>query len=343
MKHKTKKLIYNIVTCITIIVTLVWVCSKFVHIGNVEYTENAQVKQHIVPVNARVQGFVKEVRFDEYAEVKKGDTLLVIEPAEFNYRVAQAEAAYLNATADKQAMKKVISTTNTNLAVTEASIKEANIHLANAERNYKRFDKLLAQNAVTRQQYDDVKTHFEAAKARCEMLNQQKRSIEAVRAEQTTRLDQNEAGIRVAEASLELARLNLSYTVIVAPSDGITGRKDIHEGQLVQPGQTIVNIVSRTDKWVMANYKESQIANIKVGCEVEMEIDAIPDHKFSGVVTSISGATGSSFSLIPQDNSSGNFVKIEQRIPVRIDFADNDAEAMSRVGAGMNVECKVRY
>jgi len=287
MKHKTKKLIYNIVTCITIIVTLVWVCSKFVHIGNVEYTENAQVKQHIVPVNARVQGFVKEVRFDEYAEVKKGDTLLVIEPAEFNYRVAQAEAAYLNATADKQAMKKVISTTNTNLAVTEASIKEANIHLANAERNYKRFDKLLAQNAVTRQQYDDVKTHFEAAKARCEMLNQQKRSIEAVRAEQTTRLDQNEAGIRVAEASLELARLNLSYTVIVAPSDGITGRKDIHEGQLVQPGQTIVNIVSRTDKWVMANYKESQIANIKVGCEVEMEIDAIPDHKFSGVVTSI--------------------------------------------------------
>ena len=343
MKHKTKKLIYNIVTCITIIVTLVWVCSKFVHIGNVEYTENAQVKQHIVPVNARVQGFVKEVRFDEYSEVKRGDTLLVIEPAEFNYRVAQAEAAYLNATADKQAMKKVISTTNTNLAVTEASIKEANIHLANAERNYKRFDKLLAQNAVTRQQYDDVKTHYEAAKARCEMLNQQKRSIEAVRAEQTTRLDQNEAGIRVAEASLELARLNLSYTVIVAPSDGITGRKDIHEGQLVQPGQTIVNIVSRTDKWVMANYKESQIANIKVGCEVEMEIDAIPDHKFSGVVTSISGATGASFSLIPQDNSSGNFVKIEQRIPVRIDFADNDAEAMSRVGAGMNVECKVLY
>lgn len=343
MKHKTKKMVYNIVTCITIIVTLVWVCSKFVHIGNVEYTENAQVKQHIVPVNARVQGFVKEIRFEEYAEVKKGDTLLVIEPAEFNYRVAQAEAAYLNATADKQAMKKVISTTNTNLAVTEASIKEANIHLANAERNYKRFEKLLAQNAVTRQQYDDVKTHYEAAKARCEMLNQQKRSIEAVRAEQTTRLDQNEAGIRVAEASLELARLNLSYTVVVAPADGVTGRKDIHEGQLVQPGQTIVNIVSCTDKWVMANYKESQIANIKVGCEVEMEVDAIPDHKFSGVVTSISGATGASFSLIPQDNSSGNFVKIEQRIPVRIDFVGNDEEMMRKVGAGMNVECKVLY
>ena len=343
MKHKTKKLIYNIVTCITIIVTLVWVCSKFVHIGNIEYTENAQVKQHIVPVNARVQGFVKEVRFDEYNEVKRGDTLLIIEPAEFNYRVAQAEAALQNAHADHKAMHKVISTTNTNLPVTEAGIKEAKIQLDNAERNYRRFERLLAQNAVTRQQYDDMKTHFEAAKARHEMLLRQRESIRSVSAEQTTRLGQNEAGVRLAEAALELARLNLSYTVIVAPSDGITGRKDIHEGQLVQPGQTIVNIVSRTDKWVMANYKESQIANIKVGCEVEMEIDAIPDHKFSGVVTSISGATGSSFSLIPQDNSSGNFVKIEQRIPVRIDFADNDAEAMSRVGAGMNVECKVLY
>ena len=102
MKHKTKKIIYNLVTCITIIVTLVWVCSKFVHLGNVEFTENAQVKQHIVPVNARVQGFVKEVRFNEYSEVKKGDTLLIIEQAEFNYHLAQANAAYLNAVADKR-------------------------------------------------------------------------------------------------------------------------------------------------------------------------------------------------------------------------------------------------
>lgn len=343
MKIKTKKLIYNVITCITIVVTLAWVCSKFVHLGNVEFTENAQVKQHIVPVNARVQGFVKEIRFDEYAEVKKGDTLLIIEQAEFNYRLAQAEAAYLNAVTDKSAMKKVISTTNTNLTVTEASIKEANIILENAERNYKRFEKLLAQNAVTRQQYDDVKTHYDAAKARCEMLNQQKRSIEAVKEEQTTRLDQNEAGIRVAEASLELARLNHSYTVIVAPADGVTGRKSIHEGQLVQPGQTIVDIVSHTDKWIMANYKETQMANIEVGNEVEIEVDAVGDYKFKGVVTSISRATGASFSLMPQDNSSGNFVKIEQRIPVRIDFTDNDAEMMRKVGAGMNVECKVLY
>lgn len=343
MKIKTKKLIYNIITCFAIAIALVWVCSKFVHLGNVEYTENAQVKQHIVPVNARVQGFIKEVRFDEYSEVKKGDTLLIIEQAEFNYRLAQAEAAYLNAVTDKKAMKKAISTTNTNLSVTEASLKEAKIHLANAERNYKRFEKLLAQNAVTRKQYDDMTTQYEAAKARCEMLGQQKESIKAVREEQTTRLDQNEAAIRVAEASLELARLNHSYTVIVAPSDGVTGRKEIHEGQLLQPGQCVVNIVSHTDKWIMANYKESQIANIKEGSEVEIEVDAVQNYIFKGVVTSISGATGASFSLMPQDNSSGNFVKIEQRIPVRIDFVECDKEVLRRVGAGMNVECKVLY
>ncbi|MBR6655426.1 MAG: HlyD family secretion protein [Alistipes sp.] len=343
MKHKTKKIIYNIITCATIIVTLVWVCSKFVHFGNVEFTENAQVQQHIVPVNARVQGFVKEVRFDEYTEVKKGDTLLVIEPAEFNYRLAQAEAAYINAVADKEAMHKVISTTNANKTVTEATIKEAEVLLKNAERNYRRFEQLLAQNAVTRQQYDDVKTHYEATKARCEVLKSQKQSVNAVGEEQKTRLEQNEAAIRVATASLELAKLNLSYTVIIAPADGITGRKKIQEGQLVQPGQTVVDIVSHTDKWVMANYKERQIANIREGSEVEIKVDAIKDYIFKGVVTSISGATGSSYSLMPQDNSSGNFVKIEQRIPVRIDFVGNDDAMMRKLSAGMNVECKVLY
>ena len=115
-------------------------------------------------------------------------------------------------------------------------------------------------------------------------------------------------------------------------------------GQLIQPGQTLVDIVDSEDKWIVANYKETQTANINIGQEVKIEVDAVPDHKFKGVVSSISRATGASFSLMPQDNSSGNFVKIEQRIPVRIDFTeDNDAEAMQRVSAGMNVECKVLY
>ena len=344
MTKKTKKLIYNIVACVLLLGAILWVCEKFVHLGDVEFTENAQVKQFIVPVNSRVQGYIKEVRFEEYAKVSKGDTLVIIEDAEYRYMVAQAEANLANARTGKDAMHNVISTTQSNLTVTDASIEEARIHLENAERNYLRFSALYEQNAVTRQQYDDMNTAYLAAKARFEMLSRQKESVQSVGREQSTRLGQNEAGIKLAEAALELARLNLSYTVILAPCDGYMGRKEIQVGQLIQPGQTLVDIVDSEDKWIVANYKETQTANITEGCEVEIEVDAVPGHTFKGVVRSVSRATGSSFSLMPQDNSSGNFVKIEQRIPVRIDFAkDNDAEAMARVKAGMNVECKVLY
>ncbi|MBQ8493496.1 MAG: HlyD family secretion protein [Alistipes sp.] len=344
MKLRTKKILYNTFAVALLGAALVWVCAKFVHLGNVEFTDNAQVEQHIVPVDARVQGFVKEVRFEEYERVEKGDTLLIIEDTEYRFLVAQAEAGYQNATTDKDAMHNVISTTKSNIAVTDASLEEARIRLENAERNYQRYSNLLADGAVTRQQHDDMETEYEAAKARYEVLLKQRASVEAVGREQNTRLGQNDAGIAVAAAALDLARLNLSYTVVLAPCSGVTGRKDIHVGQLVHPGQRIVDIVDESEKWVVANYKETQTANIRVGQEVEVEVDAVPDHTFKGVVRSISRATGASFSLMPQDNSSGNFVKIEQRIPVRIDFAeDNDAEAMARVSAGMNVECKVLY
>ena len=344
MTKKTKKLIYNIVACILLLGAISWVCAKFIHLGDVEFTENAQVKQLIVPVNSRVQGYIKEARFDEYQRVSRGDTLVIIEDAEYRYMVAQAEANLANAKSGKDAMHNVISTTSTNISVTDASIEEARIVFENAERNYKRFSKLYEQSAVTRQQYDDMNTAYLAAKARYDMLCRQKESVQAISREQNTRLGQNEAGIKLAEAALELARLNLSYTVVLAPCDGYTGRKEIQEGQLIQPGQTLVDVVDAEEKWIVANYKETQTANITEGCEVEIEVDAVPDHKFKGVVRSISRATGASFSLMPQDNSSGNFVKIEQRIPVRIDFTeDNDAEAMERVSAGMNVECKVLY
>lgn len=344
MTRKKKKLIYNIFACILLVGAIFWVCEKFIHLGNVEFTENAQVKQLIVPVNSRVQGFIKKVCFDEYAKVTKGDTLVVIENTEYRYMVAQAEANLENAITGKNAMQNVISTTNTNLTITDASIEEARILLENAERNYKRFSILYEQNAVTRQQYDDTQTAYLSAKARYELLNRQKESVRSIGREQNTRLGQNEAGIKLAEAALELARLNLSYTVILAPCDGFTGRKEIQQGQLIQAGQTLINIVDSEEKWIVANYKETQTANIQVGQKVEIEVDAIPDYKFKGIVRSVSRATGASFSLMPQDNSSGNFVKIEQRIPIRIDFTkENNSEVMERVSAGMNVECKVLY
>ncbi len=339
-----RRMIQNVVLVIIILSGLIWVGSHFIHGGTVEYTDNAQVKQHLVPVNTRVLGFIKKIYFDEYQWVHKGDTLLVIEDAEYRLQVAQAEANYQNALAGKDVMYTTIHTTQSNISVADAGIEEAQVRLQNAEKEYLRYQKLLENAAVTLQQFDRVKTEYEAARAKFEQISRQKKSATLVKQEQTQRLEQNEANIRLAEAALDLARLNLSYTVIVAAVDGVTGRKNIHEGELVQPGQTLVTLVDAAEKWVVANYKERQIAHINEGQVVRISVDAIPGVTFEGYVQAISTATGASYSLIPQDNSAGNFVKVEQRIPVKIAFsARNEPEQMERLRAGMNVECRVNY
>lgn len=263
-------MIYNILILCFLVGGLVYVCSRFIHLGNVEYTDNAQVRQHITPVNTRVQGFIKKICFEEFQPVKKGDTLLIIEDAEFKLRVAQAEADLSNALAGRSVTTAGIETTQSNIGVSDASIEEVKVTMENARRELQRYEKLLKEDAVTRQQYDNIKTAYEAAKARYQQASRAKRSTSLVKNEQTHRLGQNEAAVKLAKANLDLARLNLSYTVITATCDGITGRKNIHEGQLVQPGQAMVDIVDGTDLWVVANYREKQLPNIHEGA------DAVP-------------------------------------------------------------------
>ena len=343
MIRNKKRAISNFFILLVLAAGISWVCGKFIHLGNVEYTDNAQVKQHITPINTRVPGFIKKIYFEEYQKVRKGDTLLVIEDSEYLLRLAQAEANYQNALVGKDAMHTTISTTQSNILVTDAGIREAAVRLKNAEADYKRYTEMIKKHAVTVQQYDRVKTEYEAAKARYEQMTRQKQSTSLVKHEQTQRLEQNDAAIKVAAAELNLAKLNLSYTVIVATADGMTGRKNIHEGQLVQPGQTMVTLIDETEKWVIANYKETQTSVMQNGQKVDIQVDAVPGVKFTGVVSSISDATGASYSLIPQNNSAGNFVKVEQRIPVRIEFTQNNRpEDLQRLRAGMNVECYVK-
>ncbi|MCE8780906.1 MULTISPECIES: HlyD family secretion protein [Bacteroides] len=341
--RKIKKLIYNTIVIALLIIGMAYVCSRFIHLGNVEYTDNAQVKQHITPVNTRVQGFIKKIYFEEYKPVHKGDTLLVIEDSEFKLRLAQAEADLANAQAGQQITHAGIATTQNNIAVNDAGIEEVRVQRANAERELQRYKKLLDKDAVTRQQYDKVKTTYDAINARYEQVLRMKHSTSLTKDEQTHRLGQNEAAIRLAQATVDLARLNLSYTVVIATCDGMTGHKGIHEGQLVQPGQTMVDIVDNSDLWVIANYRETQLPNIKEGADVTFTADAVPGVVYKGVVESISDATGAAFSLIPQDNATGNFVKVEQRIPVRIRLQGNEADEVHRLRTGFNVECKVRY
>lgn len=344
MNRKIRRIISNTIVVIAILIAFVGVCTRFFHFGRVEYTDNAQVRQHIVPINSRIQGFIKKVYFDEYQQVHKGDTLALIEDAEFVLRLAQAEADYRNAISGQQVASTGVSTTRNNVAVSDASLQEAKILLDNAERDYIRYRNLLEQDAVTRQQYDGMETAYLTAKARYELLTRQKKSASLVTLEQSQRLEQTEAGIKIAEAALALARLNLSYTVIIAPCDGVTGRKNIQEGQLVQPGQALLSLIDENDKWVVANYKETQMQNIVSGREVEIKVDALPEVILKGVVCSVSQATGASLSLLPQDNSAGNFVKVEQRIPVKIEFTgENEVRNIERLRAGMNVQCTINY
>lgn len=342
LTRKVKKLTYNTVIVCLLAAGLIYVCSRFFHPG-VEYTDNAQVKQHITPVNTRVQGFIQRICFDEYKPVHKGDTLVIIEDTEFRLRLAQAEADLANALAGQEATTAGIATTQNNLSVNDAGIAEVRVQLENARRELERYKKLLAEDAVTRQQYDNIATAYEATKARYEQVSRVKHSTSLTKNEQTHRLGQNEAAVRLAQAAVELARLNLSYTVITATCDGVTGRKDIHEGQLVQPGQTMVDIVDGSDLWVIANYRETQLPHIHEGDRVTLTADAVPGVTYTGTVESISDATGAAFSLIPQDNATGNFVKVEQRVPVRISLSGNDPERLKLLRAGFNVECKVKH
>lgn len=340
-KKRILRISYNIFILLLLLAGISLVIDHFAHFGRVEFTDNAQVRQHITPVDTRVQAFIKEIRFEEYKPVHKGDTLVVLEDAEFRLRLAQAEADLANALAGRRVTSTGIRTTETDMEVTDASIEEARVALENAQREDSRYSRLLEEDAVTKQQYDDKHTAFLAAQARYDQAVRRRAALASTKNEQGHRLYQNEASIEVAQAAVDLAKLNLSYTVVLATADGVLGKKTIHEGQLVQPGQTLAEIVDSTEIWVVANYKETQLQHIAVGSKVDVTVDAVPDVVFEGTVERISDATGSAFSLIPQDNATGNFVKVEQRIPVRITLSEH--KDLTKLRAGMNVECEIAY
>ena len=342
-KHRLTTLIYNTVIIAFLLIGAAIVIMQFVHFGNVEFTDNARVRQHITPQNTRVQGFIREIRFKEFQPVRKGDTLAIIEPAEFQLRLAQAKADLARAEQGSKATGSSIQTTEGNIHVTEAGIEEARAQMDNAQREDKRFGKLLAEDAVTQQQYDNVHTAYLAAKARYEQVQRSRATQHMVKQEQRHHLSAANAQLEVARAAVNLARLNLSYCYITATCDGVLGTKDIQEGQLLQPGQTLVSIVSDDEKWVEANYKESQLPHIKVGSKVKIKADAVPNEEYEGTVERISEATGSAFSLLPIDNATGNFVKVEQRVTVRISLNGNDEAKLKQLHAGYNVECEVMY
>ncbi|MDH1883083.1 HlyD family secretion protein [Empedobacter sp. GD03797] len=354
-KSNFAKLI-NLVVLVMVLGGLFWVVKSYFNFGNDKYTNAAQVESFINPINTRVSAYIKEIRFVEHQPVKKGDTLLILDNREILTQVGQAEAAYMAALASKNVTSQSVNTASNNVntvganvQAASAGIKAAKARLWNAEQNFKRYQNLLKDEAVTRQQFDQIKTEYESQKAQLEVQIAQLQSVvntktssELTVNEVKSRIGLNDAEIKRVESALEMAKLNLSYTVITAPHDGIMGRRSVNVGQLLNPSQQVATIVDINNVWITANYRENQMENVKIGGLAKVTVDALGGKEFEGKITAISGATGARYSAVPVDNSTGNFVKVQQRIPVRIEFTDkNKIEDLKQLRAGMNVQVTI--
>lgn len=338
IRIKIRNIIVNTVCILLVLAGISWTVHYFWKYVNYEITNDAVVDQYVIPVNIRVPGYIQEVRFTEHQFVHAGDTILILDDREYRIKKKDAEAALMDARAVRDALGSGIHTSEVNVSVQDANIAETKARLWHLEQDYRRYANLLKEESVSRQQYEQVKADYEAMQARYEALTHQKQAAQSQYSETNKKTGSADAAILRKEAELEMAELNLSYTVVTAPYDGYMGRRTLEKGQLVQAGQTLTYLVRGQDKWITANYKETQIPNIYIGQKVLIKVDAWRQRTFHGVVTAISEATGSKYSLVPTDNSAGNFVKIQQRIPVRIDLQDVSLEDMQLLRAGMMVE-----
>ena len=336
-----RRLVVSLV-CIGIIAYgLLRLVDVFIEYTASETCNDAQIEQYITPVNLRASGYIAKVCFKEHQEVHKGDTLLILDDREYRIRLMEAEAALKDAKAGANVNSATEQTTQTSASVYSASIDEIEVRLAKLSKDIERYRNLVANKAATPIQLEQLEVEYDATKKKLEAARKQQEAAYKGVNEVTTRRGNVDAAIQRAEAAVEMARLNLSYCVVVAPCDGKLGRRTIEEGQMVNAGTTITYIIPDNQKWVIANYKETQIENLHVGQKVRMTVDALNNEVFEGTVTAISGATGAKYSLVPTDNSAGNFVKIQQRVPVRIDFTNISKEDNDRLAAGMMVVVKV--
>lgn len=333
-KNKSNKVL-TVVGVLVLCIGLVWIASIFFSFDNSTTTDDAQVEQYISSINVRASGYIQEIRFTEHQYVHKGDTLLIIDNREHKIRLMEAEAALKDANAGKNVIGATLNRTENSVLVYDSSIDEIEARINKLRKDKRRFENLVKRNAATPIQLEQIETELIALEAKLESVRQQKRTANSSVTEVVNKQESVEAAILRATAAVEMARLNLSYTVVTAPCDGWLGRRALEVGQLVSAGQAITNILPDEQKWIIANYKETEIKNLSVGQKVKITVDAWPDDEFQGVITHISAATGSKYSMVPTDNSAGNFVKIQQRIPVRIDFVGLSKEDNSKLAAGM--------
>jgi membrane fusion protein (multidrug efflux system) len=338
-KKPRKKLVFPIILGLVLIGAVGFTIKEYVFLQGHEQTDDAQVDGDISPVIARVSGYVKEIRFKDNQYVHAGDTLVVLDDRDYKIKLDQARAAQFAAQKNVQAFQAVISETQSNFGVQKANIEEAQVKLWKATQDYERFKNLYDDHAITKAQFDQAVADKESAKA---ALDAAKSQVPVLDKRVNTSKEQTVATASIIDsrkADVEYADLQLSYTVIIAPASGIVSKRNIQIGQLVQAGSPLFSVV-HDDLYVTANFKETQVGDLKVSQKVDVEVDAFSKEPIQGTIESFSGATGAKFALLPPDNATGNFVKVVQRVPVRIHLLA-DSTIMQRLRPGMSVKVTV--
>jgi len=324
--------------------------SKYTYAQHHEDTDDAHIDANISPVIPRISGYVNEVRVKDNQRVKKGDTLLILDDRDLKLKLDQANAALSTAQsnvgvaqASTNASVANISTYQANVATIDAQIETAKISVKRATQDYDRYANLIKDHSITQQQFEQAEAAKETAEHQLLVLQEQRKQASSQTNAIASQSRATGQQITVANATIkqkmvdvEDAKLNLSYTVILAAQDGLISKVNVQPGQFLAAGQSTFSIIQDATPWVVANFKETQLAKMKVGQRVVVTVDAFPGHDFEAKVSSFSPGTGSIFALLPPDNSTGNFVKVVQRVPVKIEFDLNDPN-VKQLRAGMNV------
>ncbi|HVB02270.1 MAG TPA: HlyD family secretion protein [Chitinophagaceae bacterium] len=339
-KRVSPKQIMPIILGMVLVGAIIFGIKEFVYFSHHVDTDDAQVDGDISPVVSRVGGYVKEIRFRDNQYVNLGDTLVVLDDRDYRIKLEEAEAALAAARSGVGVSRSTVVSTRASLATAQSNIDEAKVKVWKTTQDYTRYLSLLKQQAITQAQFDAVKADQEAAQAQLAAAENQLTVIGSQVGTSREQVAASQSGIAIQQANVDYAKLQLSYTVITAPASGIVSRRDIQIGELVQAGQSLFAIVDTNDIYVTANFKETQLYKLKAGDQANIRVDAYPGQVLQGTVNSFSGATGARFSLLPPDNATGNFVKVVQRIPVKI-VLPHDPSLIDKLRPGMSVSVSV--
>jgi membrane fusion protein (multidrug efflux system) len=334
---KGRKLVFPIILALVLVGALIFTVKEYLYYQGHEVTDNAQVDADISPVVARVGGYVKEIRFRDNQFVHAGDTLVVLDDRDYQVRLQQATAALSSTRQNVDVSQFQVSEAKTSIVTAQANVEAAKVRVWKANEDFKRYENLYNDHAITKAQFDDAKAEKDAADAALTVAQTQVPT-------QARRVSTNErqvgataSNLASRQADVDFARLQLTYTVITAPADGIVSKKNIQLGQLVQAGQTLFAIVNDQGIYITANFKETQLEHLRIGEKVDLTADAFSDSTFKGTIESFAGATGAKFSLLPPDNATGNFVKVVQRVPLRIHIDADSSFIRRNLRPGMSV------